>query len=168
MRRGLRSWFRNLFRRQVVESALDEELRACVEILAAEKERSGLSPAEARRLALAEIGSVEAVKDRVRDVRSASTVELFFRDLRHASRILRKQPLLTAAVVLTLGLGIGSPASTFTLLNQYIFAPPANPEPDAFFRLNKTFGSGHQTPLSLIEYEAIRDRATSVRQIAAW
>jgi predicted permease len=165
---GIRSWFRNLFRRPAVEAALDDELRACVDILAVNKERAGIAPAEARRQALLEIGGVEGVKERVRDVRRASMIDAVGRDLRHAARILRKQPLLTCAVVLTLGIGIGSPASAFSLFNRYIFTAPPNPDPDHFFRLTKTFGSGNHTPIGVDEYLAFRDRAKSARQVAAW
>jgi predicted permease len=165
---GLRSWFRNLLRRPAVEASLDEELRACVDILAANKIRAGVAPAEARRQALLEIGGVDVVKERVRDVRRASTIEALARDLRHAVRILRKQPLLTCAVVLTLAIGIGSPASAFSLLNHFIFAPPPNPDPEAFFRVSKKTARGHDIAIGIDEYVALRDRAQSARQVAAW
>ena len=128
MKAALRSWFRNLFRRQAVENSLDEELRACVDILAAHKEQAGLSPAEARRQALLEIGGVEIVKERVRDVRRESRSTRSFATSGTPRAFFRKQPLLTVAIVLTLGIGLGSPASAFSLLNHYIFAPPPNPD----------------------------------------
>jgi hypothetical protein len=167
MQSGLRSWFRNLFRRRAVEDSLDEELRACVEILTADKQRDGLAPAEARRQALLEIGGVDVLKERVRDVRRGSAAEAFVRDLRHAFRILRRQPLLTAAIVLTLGIGIGSPASAFSLLNHFIFASPPSPDPAAFFRMSKMAGR-HQVAFGVDEYTAFRERSTSAREIAAW
>ena len=46
---------RNLFRSDRVDRELDDELRAYVEMTADEKRSAGLSDAEARRLALAEL-----------------------------------------------------------------------------------------------------------------
>ena len=50
---------------------LEDELRAYADARTAAYEQRGLTPAEARRAALIEIGGVEQVKERVRDVRGA-------------------------------------------------------------------------------------------------
>jgi uncharacterized membrane protein len=72
---GLRSKLtrivRNLLRKPQVERQLDEEVRACVDMAIDERVVSGASPAEARRVALAEFGGVEQVKQAVRDPRHA-------------------------------------------------------------------------------------------------
>ena len=60
--------FRGLLRRTRVEQDLDDELRAFLETAVEERVRSGLSREEAARAARMELGSVAAVKDRVRDV----------------------------------------------------------------------------------------------------
>jgi hypothetical protein len=71
----LASFVRNLVRRDRVEHDLDEELRAFVEQTAEEKQNAGLSPKEARRAALIDLGGMEQVKERVRDARSGSTID---------------------------------------------------------------------------------------------
>lgn len=53
IRRLSRTW-RNLVRRGQVESDLDAELRAYVDLLIAQKIRSGMDAGEARRAALVE------------------------------------------------------------------------------------------------------------------
>jgi macrolide transport system ATP-binding/permease protein len=63
----VRSLWSNLVRRRDVERDLDAELRAYVDLLAAEHERSGMAPDLARRRALVETGGIEAVKDATRD-----------------------------------------------------------------------------------------------------
>jgi hypothetical protein len=88
MYQSIRSWFRNVLHKSAVEQSLDDELRACVEILAADKAKAGLDPADAKRQALLAIGGLEAVKDRVRDVRRGSRLEAAARELRYASRTL--------------------------------------------------------------------------------
>ena len=82
----LRSLTRNLFRREAVERELDDELRAYVDALTAEKVRAGMDAGEARRASLIEAGGVEQVKEAVRDSRAGAFIDDFMRDLRHVFR----------------------------------------------------------------------------------
>jgi hypothetical protein len=71
---------RALRRSADAERDLDDELRAFVEARAAAHERRGLAPAEAKRAALIDVGGVDQVKERVRDVRIGSALEAAARD----------------------------------------------------------------------------------------
>jgi hypothetical protein len=62
--------WRDLVSRRQVERELDEELRAYVYLLAAEKMRAGAEAEVARLDALAELGGMETVKALVREERS--------------------------------------------------------------------------------------------------
>jgi len=73
----LRSLWRTLVRRGRAEESLDDELRAYVELLAAERERAGMTPAEARRRALMETGGVEQVKEATREAWIGQRVATF-------------------------------------------------------------------------------------------
>ena len=53
---SIASW---ILRRDHAEQRLDDEIRSFVEMATADKIREGVSSAEARRLALADIGGVE-------------------------------------------------------------------------------------------------------------
>jgi predicted permease len=122
------SLFRNLLRKDTVEQALDEELRASVEILAQEKIKDGFSPSEARRQALIELGGLEQVKEEVRAVWAGRPLEDFARDLRFALRTLAKSPGFTAVAAITLALGIGANTAIFSLVRDVVFSP--RPYPD--------------------------------------
>jgi len=100
MRRVLSLW-RNLLRRARVERDLDDELHATVELLVAEKVLAGMTPDEARRAACLELGSVDAIKDDVRDARAGALVERLGRDLRYALRALAKSPAVSLIMVIT-------------------------------------------------------------------
>ena len=119
-----------LVRRQRVEQELDEELRAYLEASIAENMRAGMGREDAVRAAHVAIGSLEAVKDRTRDVGWEIVLESFWRDVRYAVRTLRKSPGFTSAAVLTLALGIGATTAIFSLLDAVIFKslPVKNPE----------------------------------------
>jgi hypothetical protein len=82
----MRAALRNLAQSQRVESDLDAEVRACVEMLADERVAVGVPPAEARRTALAELGGLEQMKQTVRDARAGTNVERLWQDVRFGLR----------------------------------------------------------------------------------
>ncbi len=108
---------RSLFRRQRVETELDEELRDHLERRTEEGIASGLSPSQARRLALLELGGVEQRKEDCRDARGLRWLEEFLQDLRYGFRLLRKNPGFSAIVILALALGLGANTALFSLFN---------------------------------------------------
>ena len=65
----------------------------------ADKIREGVSPAEARRLALAEIGGVERMKESVRAGRHGALLDDVGRDVRYAFRLLARQRTFAAAII---------------------------------------------------------------------
>jgi predicted permease len=108
------AWIRHRGR---AERQLDEELRAYLDMSAAEKVREGASPEEARRLALIELGGLEQTKERVRSYRHGAALDAVARDVRYAVRLFRRNPGFTVVVVTTLALGIGSNTAIFNLID---------------------------------------------------
>jgi hypothetical protein len=117
----IRALARNLLRRDDVERELDEEVQAALDVLVDEGIRRGMSAAEARRVAMVELGGIESVKERVREVRSGTCIEALAQDVRYAARVLRRSPLFTITAVLSLGLGIAGNAVVFSLSDAYLF-----------------------------------------------
>jgi len=119
----LTSFWRNLFRRGRVERDLDDELRAMSELLVEENVRAGMTGEEARRVARAELGNVEAIKDRVRDARAGALVASLARDFHHAARTLVKRPGVPLIVVITFALGSAGVTTIFGLVNAIVIRP---------------------------------------------
>jgi len=111
------SLYRNLFRKDQLESELGDEVRAYLDLLTDQKIAQGLSWAEARRAAIMELGSEDQVKENVRDVRAGHSLEKIWQDVRFGVRVLLKRPAFTIVAVMTLALGIGANTAIFTLIN---------------------------------------------------
>src|SRR5438067_2897407 len=126
----LLSGVRALLLKRRDERELDEELRQYVEAAAEQKVRSGSSREEAVRLAKANLGSAEAVKDYTRDAGWESVLENVYRDLHYGARMIRRNPGFSAVVVITLALGIGANTAIFSLVNAVLLKslPVKNPE----------------------------------------
>ena len=84
-------FWRSLFDKESLDHDLTEELRAHVDLLTERKINEGLRREDARRAALIEVGGIEQVKERVREVRMGRPLEDLVQDLRYALRSLRKQ-----------------------------------------------------------------------------
>jgi len=130
-----RSFFRNLLFSGRVESDLDEEVRAHLEMLTDENIRRGMSPAEARRAARIELGGLDRVKEQVHEVQIGNWLHSVFSDCRFAFRQFRKSPGFTAIAVLTLALGIGANSAVFNVVNRVLLHPLPYPESDQLVAL---------------------------------
>ncbi|HET7925198.1 MAG TPA: ABC transporter permease, partial [Rhodanobacteraceae bacterium] len=134
----LRAFVRWLLRRDEIERALDRDLADYVSRSAEDKVRRGMSPAEARRAALIELGGVEQTKSRVRETLSLQPVDAFSRDVRYAFRTMRRQKTFTALTVLCLALGIGANTTIFSLLDSILFRELPVAAPDGLVILQWT------------------------------
>ena len=165
---------RGLFQKNRAEQELDDELREYLERLTDDNMSRGMSRDAAVRAARVEIGSVEAVKDRVRDVGWESVVESVWQDLRFACRMLRKRPAFTAAAVATLALGIGGTTAVFSVVDGlFLRAPAAVSAPESLRRLYiKRDAGSMQTPDGgpgfWIDYVAMRDSGPALAGIGAY
>jgi hypothetical protein len=126
----LKNFLRNVIRRGRVEQDLDAEVRAYLAMLIEEKINAGMAAEEARRAAQLELGGVEQVKERVREVRFGVWMELLAREVRFALRTLANHPGFTALAILTLALGIGANTAIFSLVDAVMLKslPVANPQ----------------------------------------
>src|SRR5262245_45597374 len=111
-------------------SARDEELLRAefeehIAMQTAANLRAGLSPSEAHRQARLKFGSVEVIKEIYRDQRGLPFMETFLHDTRHALRRLRRTPAFSAAVLLTLALGIGANTAIFAVIDSVLIRPLA-------------------------------------------
>src|SRR5260370_3383911 len=72
-----------------------------------------------------ETGGVAQVKEAVRGVRIGAGLDACLRDARYGWRGIWKSPVFAAAVIATLGLGIGANTAIFSLIDTLLVRPPA-------------------------------------------
>src|SRR5215510_7746856 len=97
----LASLWRNLFQKARKEQELAEEIDAYLEMLIEQKIDEGLNPKEARRAALIELGGREKVKEKGREARIGRQLETIWQDLRYATRMLLRDPVVTLIAIFT-------------------------------------------------------------------
>ena len=93
----------------------------------------------------------------------------FLRDIRYASRFLRKSPAFATAAILTLALGIGANTAIFSVLEGVVLAPLPYHEPDRLVLValyNRTLG--YATNLSYRDFLDWQRSSRSFEQIAAF
>jgi macrolide transport system ATP-binding/permease protein len=132
----LRSLLRNLLLRNRMQRDLDDELRVIFDLLVAEKIAQGMQPWEAKRSAAIEMGGVEQLKEKVRDVKMGVYLDTWLSDIKHALRHFRRAPGFAAAAILTLALGIGANTAMFSVLNTLALQRLSIPDPGGLYSLS--------------------------------
>jgi putative ABC transport system permease protein len=160
------SLWRNLSDKESIDQELTEELRAHIDLLTEKKIGEGLNPEEARRAALIEVGGIEQVKERVREVRTGRSLEDLSQDLRYALRGLRKHRGFTAVAVITLALGIGANTAIFTVINTVLLRPLPYERPDELVVLMETIAE-RPAGVSYPNFVDWRNQSTSLENIVA-
>jgi predicted permease len=103
------------------ERALDDEIASVLEHEIDARIADGMSPADAQRTARAAFGSIDPIKEHVREARTGAVIESLVRDTRYAWRGIRRSPGLTVAVVGSLAIGLAISVAAMAFVESTLF-----------------------------------------------
>jgi len=132
-----------MWRRRRSEDDFREELQAHLQLETDDRVAEGLCEQQARAAARRDFGSVALTRERHYMRGRLPWLDDLRRDIRHSLALFRRSPGFTAAVVVTLALGIGLNTAIFSVLNAVLLRPLPVPAPD---RLVSIFTSDFSGP----------------------
>ena len=161
---SIRKIFRiSLLRPRDVVRDVDEEISFHIAMREERLRARGLSDDEAARLARSRFGNLAGIRNRCLDESEHAArrdrFELFLSELRRdgsfALRSLRRAKAFTAAVTLTLALGIGANATMFAIINAVVLHPVSGVrDPATLFEVGEA--------VSYPDYHDIAERVPSI------
>jgi putative ABC transport system permease protein len=114
--------FRMLFsRRERFDRDMEEEMRLHRDLRTREFELSGASAEEARYAAQKKFGSTLRLREEIHRAWGRTWIDNLGQDIRYGLRMLRKSPIFTLVVVMTLSLGIGVTTAVFSVVDRILF-----------------------------------------------
>jgi putative ABC transport system permease protein len=167
MLRQLRACVKGLLRREAIDGEVDEELRFHLEMEIQANVQQGMTPDEARRSALRDLGGVTQTREAVGDVRGIF-LDSVRQDLRYGLRVLRRSPAYALGVIATLGIGIGATTAVFSVADAAAFRPLPYPNPGRLFGLHSRSTSDGRvsTGVSTRDFLAWRDHVRAVAEVS--
>jgi macrolide transport system ATP-binding/permease protein len=151
----MRRFLLKLLRRRRLHTDLDAELAFHRDMAAA-----GGNPIP--------IGNSTVLREHALDLWRFNLLEDLWRDVFYALRAFRRTPTITAAALLSLGLGIGANTAIFSVVNTYLLRPMPVDDPDnlvAIYLTSPHRGNGDLISLSYPDLLDYRKQSTGLTDI---
>jgi putative ABC transport system permease protein len=157
------------------EAAIAREISQHLDDRYQELLANGVTPAEAERRTLEELGASETLQRELLRValpspqepivfgsdRRINMIADLWQDLRYGARMLMKNPGFTLIAVMTLALGIGANTAVFSFINPLLFKPLSGvTEPERLAQISRTYDGHGYSGASYPDYLDYRDRNT--------
>jgi len=153
--RFLRAWlnrFKGLFKKDAHERELADELESHLQMHIDDNLRAGMSPQEARRVAVMKLGGLDSTKEAYRDRSTIPLLESLVQDLRFTFRQLRKNPAFTITATVMVALGIGASVAIFAFVDAALIKPLPYKDPSHLLFVTETTPEIPQAAISYPDY----------------
>ena len=161
------NWLQRLVRTARMEKELDAELSFHVEAQVADKIRSGLTEADARRATRLEFGGLPQIKEDCRESRGTLWLVSILQDLRFGARILARSPGFSFTAILVLALGIGVSVLAFSLYNIATLQSLPVRDPATVVRIQRRSPGNINPGVPYASIAYYRDNAKSLSAVMA-
>src|SRR5690606_24312881 len=163
-----RLWF--FLRRDRISAELAEEMRLHMELRAESERAQGLNTDEAAWSARRSFGNSARLVETSRDQWRLRWLDELSVDVKHGFRSLRRVPLPSAIILLTLSLGIGATLAAFVVMDAALFRPLPVHEPEQLVIVPRgdvplEGSQPRESPLSL---NALRARGDMYEAVGAY
>jgi putative ABC transport system permease protein len=153
------------FRRDQFDRDLDEELRFHEE-MKAQSLADDMSADEARAAARRRIGNPLRLREQAREPWTVPVLQTLAQDVRHALRLMGRDPAFTVTALATLALGIGLNTAIFSVAYGVLWRPLPFPDADRLIVIlsarQTDEGIRSEPTWSAEAYEALRPRETTI------
>ncbi|HWC19758.1 MAG TPA: ABC transporter permease [Terriglobales bacterium] len=122
-------------RKRQLDREFERELEFHIEELIQKNLADGMTAQGARRHAALEFGGKDKMTEDLRTVHSLPVIETAAANLKFAMRLIRKSPAFSAAIILTLALGIGANSAVFSVVNAILLRPLPFPNADELMQV---------------------------------
>jgi predicted permease len=128
---------RRFLHRAAWDRERSEEMESYLRIETDENIARGLPYQEARAGALRKLGNRTAIREEIYRMNTITFLDTLAGDVRYGLRMLARNPMFTAAGLLTLALGIGANAAVFSVVNSVLVRPLRYPKAEQLVALHQ-------------------------------
>ena len=154
-------------RRNRSAADLRDELALHTDLLERDLRASGMSAPDARDAAHRQLGNRTRIAEESWEIWSLGSLDLLLLEVRFALRRIRRSPGFAATVVVTLALGIGVTATTFSIVDHVLLRPLPYAHANQLVALYERGANGDER---LVSYPTLQDWAQAKTGFAgmAW
>src|SRR5215510_6642751 len=147
-----------------------EELESYLQIETDENIARSMSAAEARDAAQRKLGNTLRIREEIYQMNTVSFLDSLSHDFRYALRGMKRRPGFTAAVVVTLALGIGANTAIFSIVNGVLIKPLPYPNADGLISIRHSAPSLQLNDIGIAPtmYFTYRDENRTFQEIGLW
>lgn len=159
---------RSLFRNSQTNTELDKEIAFHLDMLTEQNVAAGMTPKAARAAARREFGHVDGVREACKASWGVRMLEEFAMDLRNAFRQAMNHQGHTFAIVLTLGVCLGSNITALNFVRKIVAEPYAYQNVDQVVKVgmrHPKIGRTEVSELSIPKYVHLKEQTASFLEL---